>query len=154
MVKPPEFTRNNDDQFRIQASFSGGRYHFSLSSAAVGLLRGLNYTPSDTVPWDMFNCLAIIDDVWLPNTNDDFIEDLSNPESPPLLDDSEAKELAEYVSDRKVTSSERERLEELLKYSLLGRHLDLDSMNSTAEWVEETIDLVTDNSPTAVDDSE
>ena len=79
MAKAPELVRSSDGDLRVDASFSTGRYTFSLRSGAS----------------DLFQTLAIVGDVWLPNTSGDFVDDLAAPRSPAWLDADEARAVAD-----------------------------------------------------------
>ncbi|WP_459194255.1 metallophosphoesterase family protein [Halosimplex sp. J119] len=144
MAKQPVLVRSADDEVRVDASFPNGRYTFSLRSGAADLLGHLGYRPDDAVPWDLFEVLAIVGDVWLPNTNGDIADDLAVPDTPTWMDDEEAATVSEYLAGRRVSGEDRERLAAVLDSSALGDHFSVADFDSKSEWVEQTASLVSD----------
>lgn len=146
MAQPAEFTRNNDDDLQIRASFPNGRYSFSLQSGAVTLLKNLGYEPGDRIPWKLFQVFVAIEDAWLPNANVEDIDSLAEPSLIIPLSESEARNVANYLSGKKVGQQAVQQLESISDRSHLAQYIDTDELTNTAEWVEETRDLISDDS--------
>ncbi|WP_436910276.1 hypothetical protein [Halosimplex marinum] len=144
MAKQPELRRAADGDLRVEASFPSGRYAFSLRPEAGDLLTGLGYGPGDAVPWFLFKALAVVGDVWLPNTADDIADDLAAPDSITRMDDAEAAAAADHLRDCRVGSGSRERLADVVASSALRDHLSVDELGSTGEFVAETATLVSE----------
>jgi len=144
MAKQPELVRNADGELRVDASFPTGRYTFSLRSGAADLVGNLGYRPGEPLPWDLFRTLAVVGDVWLPNTDDNIADDLAVPDTPTWLDSGEAAALADYLAGRRLGEEDRERLEGVLDSSALGEHFSVDEVESKAAWVDRTASLVSD----------
>ncbi|WP_135362941.1 hypothetical protein [Halosimplex halophilum] len=144
MAKQPELRRAADGDLRVEASFPSGRYAFSLRPEAGDLLTGLGYGPGDAVPWFLFKALAVVGDVWLPNTADDIADDLAAPDSITRMDDAEAAAAADHLRDCRVGQERRERLADVVAPSALRDHLSVDELPSTEAFVAETASLVSE----------
>lgn len=135
MAKQPELVSGSDGKIRVDASFPSGRYTFSLRSEAAGLLSNLGYDAGDTLPWYLFESLAIVGEAWLPNTSGSFTDDLAVPDSLTTMDDAEAAAVAAHLEGRRVSAKDRDRLAAVVASSALGKHLSVDDFDAKEEWV-------------------
>ncbi len=144
MAKQPQLIRNDDGKLRINASFPNGRYTFSLRPGAEQLLTRLGYGPGDVLSWYLFETLAIVGDVWLPNTAGGFVDDLAVPDSRTAMDEEEAVAVADYLEGRRIGTEDRERLAEVITSSALCDHLSIDDFDSKEAWVAETNSMLSE----------
>jgi hypothetical protein len=87
-----------------------------------------------------------IEDAWLPNANVEDIDSLAEPSLIIPLSESEARNVANYLSGKKVGQQSVKQLESISDGSHLAQYIDTDELTNTAEWVEETRDLISDDS--------
>ncbi|WP_302083737.1 hypothetical protein [Salinibaculum rarum] len=132
MAKGPTLTRDQTGAHRVQASFTTGRYYFSLSDRAQSfLVNTRNYSENREIAWTTFRTLIVTGDIHLPKSNSASVstaDDLATPANPRDASDSELRELASLLRRGRFTNTQINRLETIFEETDLSDHITADDL--------------------------
>ena len=135
MVLPPELVTDTEGDWRIKASFSTGRYTFSLSDEGADLLHHeLGFGGDETVSWNLYRGLVFAGDSFLPSAPSDNVaagEDLVVPNSDVEMSEREATALAERLQDVQLREDELTALTAHAEKTRLGDHIAPEAMGTS-----------------------
>lgn len=111
MAKAPELVRGREGDWKVRASFSNGRYVFSLSAPGVNLLiDGLEYIEHEHLSWNLFKLIVLVGDAYLPSMPNETVDvgrNLARPDSHVRMYDAEIPVVASYLRQKSYSESVR-----------------------------------------------
>ena len=145
MALPPTLVRSTEDGLQVNASFSNGRYRFSLTSAGKSLLcDDLELDDGATVPLTAFKILVVVGDAYLPNASGngvDIANDLAQVENGQKLSNEDALAIAAYLERGSYRDRELEWLSTIVPDSPLATHVSVDTLESKRNTVNTLRDI-------------